>query len=115
LAHHLDAVEVGHDDVKEHDVRTDFLGLLECFLSTARGNDAETFIVESQRDELCDPGLVVGYQNEWLTVHATSLPLSLQPPVDSFGPRDLSNTFQTEIDISVWVPLETAMLSPVSA
>ena len=45
LAHDLDAVEIGHDDVEQHDVGADLLGLLERLLAAARGDDAETFVV----------------------------------------------------------------------
>ena len=36
LAHDLDAVEVGHDDVEQDDVRADLLGLLERLLAAVR-------------------------------------------------------------------------------
>ncbi len=41
LAHDLDAVEVGHDDVEQDDVRAELLRLLERFLAAPRGDDAE--------------------------------------------------------------------------
>ena len=68
LAHDLDAVEVGHDDVEQDDVRPDFLGLLERLFAAAGGHDAETLVVKGQRDELRDARLVVGDEHEWLTV-----------------------------------------------
>src|SRR6266576_608411 len=69
LAHDLDAVEVGHDDVQEHDVRADLLGLRECLLAAAGGDDPESFFPEGDRHELGDPWFVIGDEDEWLGAH----------------------------------------------
>ena len=69
LAHDLDAVEVGHDDVEQDDVRPDLLGLLERLFAAVGGDDAEALFAEGDRDELRDPGLVVGDEHEWLGAH----------------------------------------------
>ena len=69
LAHDLDAVEVGHDDVEQDDVRPDLLGLQERFLAAVGGDDAEALLAQGDRDELRDPGLVVGDEHERLGAH----------------------------------------------
>ena len=69
LAHDLDAVEIGHDDVEQDDVRPDLLGLLERLFAAVRGDDAEALLAEGDRDELGDPRLVVGDEHEWLGTH----------------------------------------------
>ena len=69
LAHDLDAVEVGHDDVEEDDVRADLLGLLERLLAAVGGDDAEALLAEGDRDELGDARLVVGDEDEGLGAH----------------------------------------------
>ena len=69
LAHDLDPVEVGHHDVEQDDVRADFLGLGQGLFATAGGDDAEPFFPEGDRDELGDPGLVVGDEHERLGAH----------------------------------------------
>ena len=69
LAHDLDAVEVGHDDVEQDDVRADLLGLGQRLLAAARGDDAEALLAEGDRHELGDPGLVVGDEDERLGAH----------------------------------------------
>ena len=48
LAHDLDAVEVEHHDVQEHDVRPQLLGLLEGFLATTRRDDAKALLAEGR-------------------------------------------------------------------
>ncbi len=78
LAHHFDAVQVGHDDVKENDVRPNFLGLLEGFLTATCGDHAEAFVVQRQRDELGDSRLVIGNENQGLTVQWTLLKVPIQ-------------------------------------
>ena len=70
LAHDLDAVEVGHDDVEQDDVGADLLGLLERLLAAVGGDDAEALLAEGDRDELRDARLVVGDEDEWLGTHA---------------------------------------------
>ena len=69
LAHDLDAVEVGHDDVEQDDVRADFLGLLAGPPRRRRGDDPEALLAEGDRDELGDAGLVVGDEDERLGAH----------------------------------------------
>ena len=69
LAHDLDAVEIGHDDVEEDDVRADLLGLLERLLTTVGGDDAEALFAEGDRDELRDARFVVGDEDEGLGAH----------------------------------------------
>ena len=69
LAHDLDAVEVGHDDVEQDDVRPDLLGLLEGLLAAVGGDDAEALLTEGDRDELGDAGFVVGDEDEGLGAH----------------------------------------------
>ena len=69
LAHDLDAVEVGHDDVEQDDVRADLLGLGQRLLAAARGDDAEALLAEGDRDELRDPWFVVGDEDERLGAH----------------------------------------------
>ena len=70
LAHDLDAIEVGHDDVEQDDVRSDLLGLLERLLATVRGDDAEALLGEDDRHEFGDPGLVVRDEDQRLGTHA---------------------------------------------
>ena len=48
LAHDLDAVEVGHDDVEENDVRADLLRLGEGVLPARRGHDAEALLARGR-------------------------------------------------------------------
>src|SRR3954453_22755244 len=69
LAHDLDAIEVGHHDVEKDDVRPDLLGLLESFFTAIGGDDAEALFAERDRDELRDPGFVVGDEDERLGAH----------------------------------------------
>ena len=69
LAHDLDAVEIGHDDVEQDDVRPDLLGLLQRLLAAVGGDDAEALFAEGDRDELGDARLVVGDEDEWLGTH----------------------------------------------
>ena len=73
LAHDLDAVEVGHDDVEQDDVRADLFGLGQGLLAAARGDDAEAFFAEGDRHELRDPRLVVGDEHERLGAHGGHL------------------------------------------
>ena len=72
LAHDLDAVEVGHDDVEQDDVGSDLLGLEEGFLATVGGDDAEPFLRQGDRYELGDAWFVVRDEYERLGAHATS-------------------------------------------
>ena len=72
LAHDLDAVEVGHDDVEQDDVGPDLLGLLERLLAAAGGDDAEALFAERDRDELGDARLVVGDEHERLGAHSNT-------------------------------------------
>ena len=44
LAHDLDAVEIGHHDVEQDDVRPDFLGLSQRLLAAARGDDPKALV-----------------------------------------------------------------------
>ena len=69
LAHDLDAVEVGHDDVEQDDVGAHFLGLGQRFLAAARGDDAEALFAEGDGYELCDAWLVVCDEYERLGAH----------------------------------------------
>ena len=66
LAHDLDAVEVGHDDVQQDDVRADLLGLGQRLLAAVGGDDAEALLAEGERDEFRDARLVVGDEHERL-------------------------------------------------
>ena len=70
LAHDLDAVEVGHDDVEQDDVRADLLGLPERLLAAVGGDDAEALLGEGDGHELGDPWLVVRDEDERLGAHA---------------------------------------------
>ena len=69
LPHDLDAVEVGHDDVEQDDVRPDLLGLGQRLLAAAGGDDAEALLPEGDGHELRDPGLVIGDEHERLGAH----------------------------------------------
>ena len=69
LAHDLDAVEVGHDDVEQDDVGADLLGLGEGLLAAACGDDTEALLAEGDRHELRDAWLVVGDEHERLGAH----------------------------------------------
>ena len=69
LAHDLDAVEVGHDDVQQDDVRPDLLRLLERLLATVGGDDAEALLGQGDGHELGDARLVVGDEHQWLGRH----------------------------------------------
>ena len=69
LAHDLDAVEVGHDDVEQDDVGADLLGLLERLLAAVGGDDAEALLAEGDRNELRDARLVIRDEDEWLGAH----------------------------------------------
>ena len=69
LAHDLDAVEVGHDDVEQDDVGAHFLGLGQRLLAAARGDDAEALFTEGDGYELCDAWLVVCDEYERLGAH----------------------------------------------
>ena len=80
LAHDLDAVEVGHDDVQQDDVGPNFLGLLECLFAAAGSHDAEALVVQGQGDKLGDAWLVVGDEYERLTIQKqTSWNLIVRP------------------------------------
>ena len=70
LAHDLDAVEVGHHDVEQDDVRPDFLGLPQRLFAAVGGDDAEALFAEGDRDELGDPGFVIGDEDQRLGAHA---------------------------------------------
>ena len=54
LPHDLDAVEVGHHDVEEDDVRANLLGLDQRVFASGRGHDPESLIAEGDRDQLRD-------------------------------------------------------------
>ena len=69
LAHDLDAVEVGHHDVEQDDVRADLFGLGQGLLAAAGGDDPEALLAEGDRYELGDPGLVVCDEHERLGAH----------------------------------------------
>ena len=69
LAHDLDAIEVGHHDIEEDDVRPNLFGLGQGLLTTAGGDDAEPLFPEGDRDEFRDPGLIVGDKDERLGAH----------------------------------------------
>ena len=69
LAHHLDPVQVGHDDVEEHDVGPDFLGLPEGLLAAGRGDHPKPLVGQRDRNELGDPGLVIRDEHERLVLH----------------------------------------------
>src|SRR4051812_6864587 len=71
LPHDLDPVEIRHHDVEEDDVRSDLLRLDERLLAAVRRDDPEALFRERDRDELRDPRLVVGDEDEWLCAHAT--------------------------------------------
>ena len=73
LAHDLDPVEVRHDDVEEDDVGADLLGLGEGVLAAGRGDDPEALLAQRDGDELRDPGLVIGDEDQWLGSHRTPL------------------------------------------
>src|SRR4029079_191048 len=63
LAHDLDAVQIGHDDVEEDDVWPYLLRLLERLLATVRGDDAEALLGKRDRYELRDAWLVIRDEN----------------------------------------------------
>jgi CheY-like chemotaxis protein len=69
LAHDLDAVEVGHHDVQQDDVRPDLLRLLEGLLATVGGDDAEALLRQRDGHELGDSRLVVRDEHERLSGH----------------------------------------------
>ena len=71
LAHHLDAVEVRHDDIQEDDVGADLLGFREGVLPARRGHDPKALLAQGDRDELGDSGLVIRDEDQGLSSHAT--------------------------------------------
>jgi len=73
LAHDLDSVEVRHDDIEKDDVGADLLRLGESVLPARRGDDPEALLAQGNRDELGDPGLVIGDEDQGLGSHATPL------------------------------------------
>jgi hypothetical protein len=66
LAHDLDAVEVRHDDVEQDDVRADLLGLLSASSPPLAVTTRKPSSLRGDRDELRDPRLVVGDEDERL-------------------------------------------------
>src|SRR6476659_7242775 len=66
LAHDLDAVEVGHDDVEQDDVRPDLLSLLQSLFAAIGRDDPEALLTEGDGYELRDPRLVVCDEDEGL-------------------------------------------------
>ena len=70
LAHDLDAVEVGHDDVEQDDVGPNFLGLQQRLFAAVGGDDAEPLLAEGDRDELGDARFVIGDEDQRLGAHA---------------------------------------------
>ena len=73
LAHDLDAVHPGHDDVEQDDVGANLLGPSQRFLAAGRGDDSETLVPQRQRHQLGDAGLVVRHEHQWLSAHLASL------------------------------------------
>ena len=69
LAHDLDAVEVGHHDVEQDDVRADLFGLGQGLLTATGGDDPEALFAEGDGYELGDPRFVVCDEDERLGAH----------------------------------------------
>ena len=69
LAHDLDAVEVGHHDVEQDDVRADLFCLGQGLLTATGGDDPETLFAEGDGYELGDPRFVVCDEDERLGAH----------------------------------------------
>jgi hypothetical protein len=78
LAHDLDAVQVGHDDVQQDDVRPDLLGLGQRLFAAGGRHDAEAFVGEGHRHQLGDALLVVRDQDQGLSAHDLALLLPIQ-------------------------------------
>ena len=70
LTHHLDSVEVRHDDVEQDDVRPDLLGLDQRVLSPVRRHDPESLFAQGDRNELGDAWLVIGHEDQRLRAHS---------------------------------------------
>ena len=77
LPHHLDPVQVRHDDVQQDDVRADLLGLGQRVLAAVGGHDAEALLRERDADELRDARFVVCDEDERLGAHASHLPIGV--------------------------------------
>ena len=81
LPHDLDAVDAGHDDVEQDDVRPDLLRLLESLLASGGGDHAETLGVQGQGNQLGDAWLVVGHENQGLSAHGPLFAVTCHGPV----------------------------------
>ena len=69
LAHDLDAVHVGHDDVQKDDVRPDLFSLGQGLFAARSRHHSKALIRESHRHELGYPLLVVRDEDEGLGAH----------------------------------------------
>ena len=65
LLHDFDAVDIGHDDVEQHDVRPILLSLLQSLFSVAGRDDPEALFLESQRHQFGDSRFIVGDEHQW--------------------------------------------------
>ena len=87
LAHDLDAVDVGHDDVEQDHVGAVFLRLAQGLLAVRGRDHPESVLGQGDRDELRDPGLIVGHEDQRLGSHAHP-PIVVRHPGDARPGRD---------------------------
>jgi hypothetical protein len=71
LLEQRDAVEIGHPDVEQREVRASVAHRLACRVTTVRGGHLVTLVVEDLLDQVADRGLVVddqdvGLRHRWL-------------------------------------------------